>query len=281
MRNSCLGDASFWRASQSLFAVELLDPYESLRKRRGGELSRVNAPIAPKANALLAALPEVVYRRLLPHLEARVLRPGEPLNPADGSVEFAYFPATSIVALLYDVDGAPLRANAWPVGREGMLGISQVLGVPKFVTHAEVLIGGTAFRLSATSLLAELQRASALKNLLLRYAFALITQASQLGVCSHYHSVEQQHIRFLLRAFDGAGSEQIDLTHQRIAELLGVRRVSITRAAGKLQTDDLIEYVRGRVTLINRKKLEERSCVCTAIIRRAFDDVSGWALNPA
>jgi CRP-like cAMP-binding protein len=241
----------------------------------------VNAPIAPKANALLAALPEVVYRRLLPRLEATVLRPGEPLFPPDGNVEFAYFPTTSIVAVLYDVDSAALRVNAWPVGREGMLGISQVLGVPNFVTRAEVLIGGTAFRLPAASLLAELQRTSALKDLLLRYAFALITQASQLGVCSHYHTVEQQHVRFLLRSFDGVSSEQIDLTHQRIADLLGVRRVSITRAAGKLQADKLIEYVRGRVTLINRKKLEERSCVCTAIIRRAFDDVSGWALNPA
>jgi CRP-like cAMP-binding protein len=224
---------------------------------------------------LLAALPDVVYRRLLPRLEARALRPGEPLLPANESVEFAYFPTTSIVALLYDVDSAGLRANAWPVGREGMLGIAQVLGVPNSVTRAEVLIGGTAFRLPAASLLAEFQRASALKNLLLRYAFALITQASQLGVCSHYHTVEQQHVRFLLRAFDGVSSERIDLTHRRIAELLGVRRVSITRAAGKLQADDLIEYVRGRVTLINRKKLEERSCVCTAIIRRAFADVPG------
>jgi hypothetical protein len=233
----------------------------------------MDAVANPKANALLAALPEAAYRRLLPDLEATTLRDGETLLGPPRSMKFAYFPTSSIVASLYEVDGAGAPVKAWPVGREGMLGISLFLGVPEFVSRADVQIGGSAFRLSAAALLAEFRQAGALQQLLLRYVFALITQASQLGVCSHYHPLEQRLCRFLLRAFDRVGGDEVGLTQQRIANLLGARRVSVTQAAKQLQADDLIEYVRGRVRLLNRKKLEERSCVCTAIIRRAFEAV--------
>jgi hypothetical protein len=228
----------------------------------------------PKANALLAALPEAAYRRLLPDLEATTLRDGEALLPPTGSMKYAYFPTSSIVALLYDVDHAGTPVKAWPVGREGMLGISLFLGVPKFVSRADVQIGGAAFRIPAAALISEFRQAGMLQQLLLRYVFALIQQASQLCVCSHYHPVEQRLCRFLLRSFDRIGGNEIGFTQQRIATLLGARRVSVTQAARRLQADDLIEYVRGRVTLVNQKKLEERSCVCTAIIRRAFEAVA-------
>jgi CRP-like cAMP-binding protein len=151
-----------------------------------------------------------------------------------------------------------------------MLGISLFLGAPKFVTRADVQIGGSAFRLPAAALLAEFRQAGALHQLLLRYVFALITQASQLGVCGNYHPIEQRLCRFLLGAFDRIDGDEIGFTQQRIAGLLGVRRVSVTQAAMRLQSDELIEYVRGRVRLLNRKLLEQRSCVCAAIIRRAF-----------
>jgi hypothetical protein len=150
----------------------------------------MDLPSSARDNALLAALFEAAYCRLLPDLEATTLR----------------------------------------VGREGMVGISLFLGVQKLDNQADVQIGGTAFRLPAPALLAEFRRASALQHLLLRYVFALITQASQLGVCNHYHSVEQRLCRFLLRAFEHVGGEQTDLTQGRIARLLGVRRVSITIA---------------------------------------------------
>jgi hypothetical protein len=228
----------------------------------------------PKANALLAALPEAAYRRLLPDLEATTLRDGEALLPPTGSMKYAYFPTSSIVALLYDVDHAGTPVKAWPVGREGMLGISLFLGVPKFVSRADVQIGGAAFRIPAAALISEFRQAGMLQQLLLRYVFALIQQASQLCVCSHYHPVEQRLCRFLLRSFDRIGGNEIGFTQQRIATLLGARRVSVTQAARRLQADDLIEYVRGRVTLVNQEKLEERSCVCTAIIRRAFEAVA-------
>jgi hypothetical protein len=228
----------------------------------------------PKTNRLLAALPKAVYRRLLPNLEATMLRDGEALLAPDGSMKYAYFPTSSIVSLYYD-DAKDTVANAWPVGREGMLGISLFLGVPKFIKRAEVHIGGPAFRLPAATMLAEFRRAGALEKLLLRYVSALITQASQLGMCGSYHPIEQRLCRFLLVAFDGIDGNEIVLTQQRIAGLLGVRRGSVTQAATQLQADELIEYVRGRVRLINRQKLEARSCVCTGVIRRAFAAVSG------
>jgi hypothetical protein len=234
----------------------------------------MDAAANPKANALLAALPEAAYRRLFPDLEATTLHDGEALLAPTRSMKYAYFPTSSIVALLYDVDHAGTPVKAWPVGREGMLGISLFLGVPKFVTRADVQIGGAAFRIPSAALMSEFRQAGMLQQLLLRYVFALITQASQLCVCSHYHPVEQRLCRFLLRSFDRIGGNEIGFTQQRIANLLGARRVSVTQAAKRLQSEDMIEYVRGRVTLINQKKLEERSCVCTAIIRRAFEAVA-------
>jgi CRP-like cAMP-binding protein len=230
------------------------------------------AGATPKANALLGSLPGAVYKRLLPQLEATRLRHGDTLLTPGKSMKYAYFPTSSIVALLHEVDAAGTMARAWPVGREGVLGISVFLGVPDFVRQVDVEIGGTAFRIPARALLAEFRQGGALQKLLLRYVFALITQASQLGICGNYHPIEQRLCRFLLCAFDRVGDE-LGITQERLAHLLGVRRVSITKAAMQLQQDDLIEYVRGHVTLVNRKKLEQRSCVCAGIIRRAFEAV--------
>ncbi len=227
-----------------------------------------------KANALLAALPEAVYRRLLPKLEPTTLRAGDVLFRSGGNVKFAYFSHQQHRRVdVWRGRGRGL-AKAWPVGREGMLGISVFLGVRRLDCQAEVQVGGDAFRLPAAALMAEFRQAGALQYLLLRYVFALITQASQLGLCNRDHSIEQRLCRLLLLAFDRVGAEEIEFTQQRIAALLGVRRVSINQAAIKLQRDDLIEYVRGRVRLINRKRLEQRSCACSGIIARAFAAVA-------
>ncbi len=232
----------------------------------------MNAGATPKANALLAALPAAAYRRLLPQLEATKLRHGDILLTPGKTMKYAYFPTSSIVALLDEVDAAGTMAKAWPVGREGMLGISVFLGVPDFVRQVDVEVGGTAFRIPARALLAEFRQGGALQRLLLRYVFALITQASQLGICGNYHPIEQRLCRFLLCAFDRVGDE-LGITQERLGLLLGVRRVSISKAAMQLQQEHLIDYVRGRVILVNRKKLEQRSCVCAGIIRRAFATV--------
>jgi CRP-like cAMP-binding protein len=233
-----------------------------------------SAAPAAMTNALLAALPRTVYRRLLPDLQVSTLQPGEVLYRSNTRMKFAYFPTNSIIAVMYGTDDAGSMAKAWPVGREGMLGISLFLGVERLDNQAQVQVGGTAFRLPAAALVAEFQQAGALQRLLLRYAFALIMQASQLGVCSHCHPVEQRLCRLLLLAFDRVGAREIDLTQQHIAQLLGVRRVSITHAAMALQRNRAIEYVRGRVRLIDREKLAERACGCAGIIARGFAAVT-------
>lgn len=225
-------------------------------------------------------MPEAAYRRLLPDLETSTLRVGETLFRPAGRLQYAYFPTTSIVKLSYAVGEDGAMAKAWPVGREGMVGISLFLGGSKRDNRADVQIGGVALRLPASALLAEFKRAGALQHLLLRYVFALVSQASQLGLCSHYHPIEQRLCRFLCLLFDRVVSNDVVITHERIAELLGVRRVSITHAALHLHAAGVIDYQRGHVRLVSRTKLEDRACPCAAIIRRAFASVTPPAPHP-
>jgi hypothetical protein len=232
------------------------------------------SPVTPKANKLLAALPAAAYRRLLPDLEPSTLRAGETLFRPAGRLQYAYFPATSIVALSYAVAEDGAMAKAWPVGREGIVGISLFLGGSKGDNRADVQIGGVAFRLPASALLTEFKRVGALQHLLLRYVFALVTQASQLGICSHHHPIEQRFCRFLSLLFDRVSGDEVVITQARIAELLGVRRESITSAAVDLHAAGVVEYWRGHIQLVSRAKLEARACPCAAIIRRAFASVT-------
>jgi CRP-like cAMP-binding protein len=232
------------------------------------------AAASTRTNSLLAALPHAAYRRLLPELQPITLHSGEVLCRANTRVKFAYFPGDSIVAAMYPTNEAGARAKAWPIGREGMLGVSLFLGVERLDNQAEVQVGGSAYRLPAAALLGEFRQAGALQQLLLRYSFALIYQASQLAVCNNYHPIEQRLCRLLLLAFDRVGATEIELTQQRIADCLGVRRVSVTRAAMGLQRDHLVDYVRGRVRLINRKGLTQRACVCAGVIARGFAAVT-------
>jgi hypothetical protein len=228
----------------------------------------------PKGNQLLAALPAAAYRRLLPDLEEVTLQVGVNLFRPSSSLRFAYFPTASIVTLSYAVEERAAMAKAWPVGREGMVGISLFLGCRDRDNRADVQFGGPAFRLSAAALRLEFGRAGALERLLLRYVFALVTQASQLGVCSHYHPTEQRLCRFLSRGFDRMDGDKLFVTQARIAVLLGVRRESITACASRLKRAGIIEYCRGQVTLIDRQKLKKRACACDEIIRRAFAAVT-------
>jgi Crp-like helix-turn-helix domain len=233
-------------------------------------LNIMPASATPKANRLLAALPEAVYRRLLPDLEVTNLRVGEALCSPAGRLQFAYFPTSSVVASYFDgaVAEAPL------IGREGMAGISLILGGPTHDNRLDVEVGGTAFRLPATSLIAEFLQAGALQKLLLRYVFARLAQGSQLGVCSRSHPIEQRLCRLLSRIFARVSGDEVALTQVRIAALLGVRRVSITNAAGHLRTAGIVDYQRGEIRLVSRKKLQERTCPCAEIIRRAFESVT-------
>jgi hypothetical protein len=232
----------------------------------------VFTPDAPKQNHILAALPAVVYRRLLPRLQPVTLPLGRKLIPARGKPRYVYFPTTSIVSLSYGVEQG-VMAKAWPVGNEGIVGISAFLDGPAGGKQAEVGVAGEAFRLDAETLRAEFRRGAELQKLLLRYVEALITQASQLGVCGHYHSVDQRLCRYLLLAFDRMPTNKLAITQQQIARLLGVRRVGITDAAGRLQEAGIIHYCRGQISLLNRRKLEARTCACYAVIRSAFESL--------
>lgn len=226
-------------------------------------------PGVPLANQLLAALPAAVYRRLLPRLEAITLAVDEVLFPISAPLRYAYFPTDGIVAVSYAVEVGTM-AVAWPVGREGMVGISSFLGAAHQDIRTTVQFSGSALRIPASALRGEFRRAGAFQHLLLRYVFALVTQASQLGLCNQYHSIDQRLCRFLSRVFDRIGGDEVWVTQDRIAMMLGVRRESITAAAVRLQQAGIIRYERGHVTLTSRKKLDERACACGGIIRRAF-----------
>jgi CRP-like cAMP-binding protein len=234
----------------------------------------VDASATPKTNRLLAALPETVYRRLLPDLEVTNLRVGETLCSPAGRLQFAYFPTSSVVASYFALKKDGAVADAPLVGREGMVGISLILGGPTHDNRVDVQIGGTAFRLPTSPLIAEFLQAGAFQRLLLRYVFARMAQGSQLGVCSRSHPIEQRLCRLLSRIFVRLSGDEVALTQERIAELLGVRRVSITNAAGHLRTAGIIDYQRGQVRLVSRKRLDERTCPCAEIIRRALESVT-------
>jgi CRP-like cAMP-binding protein len=224
---------------------------------------------APKQDHLIAALPPTVYRRLVPRLQPVTLPLGKTLLPSHSSLRHVYFPTTSVVSLSYGVEQGA-TAMAWPVGNEGIVGISAFLGGTAIGHQAEVQFAGEAFQLDAQTLKAEFQRAAELQKLLLRYVEALIAQASQLIVCGQHHTTDQRLCRWLLRTFDRVPTNELPITQQRIGRLLGVRRESITEAAFRLQGAGAIHYSRGVISLLNRRKLEARTCVCYAAIKGAF-----------
>ena len=229
-------------------------------------------PDVPKQNHILAALPAAVYQRLLPRLRPVTLPLGRTLIPSHGNPRYVYFPTTSIVSMTHGVEQG-VKAKVWPVGNEGIVGISNFLSETDADEQAEVEIAGQAFQLDAQTLGAEFQRGAALQKLLLRYVQALITQASQLGVCGQYHSIDQRLCRLLLCALDRMPTNKLAITQQRIAGLLGTRRESITEAAGRLQEAGIVHYGRGQIYLLKRRKMEARTCACYAVIRNAFDNL--------
>jgi CRP-like cAMP-binding protein len=233
----------------------------------------MSANLSPTGNRLLAALPAQAYKRLLPDLELTPLAAGETLFHPAGRLPFAYFPVSGVVTLSYALADKGPMAKGWPVGHEGMVGISLFLGEPRRDNRADVQIAGHAFRLPAKALAEEFRRAGNFQALLLRYVFALVTQASQLGLCNHRHSMEQRLCRFLSRLFDRLSDDEIALTQEQIGAMLGTRRESITEAATQLHSEGIIDYQRGHIRLLDRQKLDDRSCSCGLIIRRAFEAV--------
>ncbi len=224
----------------------------------------------PKQNHLLASLPEEVFERLSPHLELIAMPLGEVLYESGGQLQHVYFPTTAIVSLHYVMeDGA--TAEIAGVGNEGVLGISLFMGGNTTPSLATVQTAGFGFRLKGRLMMEEFNRAGPMMRLMLRYTQALMTQMSQTAVCNRHHSVEQQLSRWLLSTLDRLPSNELTMTQELIASMLGVRREGITETAGNLQRAGLISYRRGHITVLDRSKLQSHACECYAVVKNEFD----------
>jgi diguanylate cyclase (GGDEF)-like protein len=224
----------------------------------------------PQQNHLLRALPAEARERLFPHLEAVQMPSGYVLYKSGGIQDQVYFPTSSIISLMYlTANGA--TAEIAMVGKEGMVGVPLFMGGEVAPNSAIVQCPGWAYRLRGALLKREFSRAGAMQHLLLRYTQTLLTQMSQTAVCNRHHSVDQQLCRWLLMSLDRLPSNELAMTQELIANMLGVRREGVTEAAGKLQAKGLIRYRRGHITVLDRPKLERASCECYAAVRSEFE----------
>ena len=234
------------------------------------ESSFMPSPHSPKQNHLLAALPAAEFERLSPHLELVPMPLGEALYESGCRLQHVYFPTTSIVSLLYVMENGS-SAEIAVVGNEGILGIALFMGGETTPSRAVVQSAGYGYRLKAQLLKQEFNRAGPVMHLLLRYTQALITQMAQTAVCNRHHSVDQQLCRWLLLSLDRLSSDELTMTQELIANMLGVRREGVTEAAGKLQRASLIRYSRGRITVLDRPGLEHAVCECYKVVKKEFD----------
>jgi CRP-like cAMP-binding protein len=223
----------------------------------------------PNQNHLLAALLDAEYERLAPHLELIPMLLGDVLYESGGKLPHVYFPTTSIVSLHYVLENGGSSEMAG-VGNEGVLGISIFMGGNTTPSRAVVQTGGHGYRLKFHILMEEFNRAGQVMRLLLRYTQALITQMSQTAVCNRHHSVEQQLCRWLLQTLDRLPTNELTITQELIAGMLGVRREGVTEAAGKLQSYGYIRYRRGHITVLDRVGLEGKVCECYDVVKKEF-----------
>lgn len=232
-------------------------------------------PHSPRQNHLLNALPAAKYERLSPHLELVPMPLGDVLYESGDELRHVYFPTTCIVSLLYVMENGA-SAEIAVVGNEGIIGVALFMGGGTMPNRAVVQSAGYAYRLRGHLLMQEFARSGgrrngALHHLLLRYTQALITQMAQTAVCNRHHSVDQQLCRWLLLSLDRLPSNELSMTQELIANMLGVRREGVTEAAGKLQRSGLIDYSRGRITVLDRAGLEARVCECYQVVKTEFD----------
>jgi CRP-like cAMP-binding protein len=225
---------------------------------------------SPKKNRLLAAMPAADYEALLPSLEHVPMPLGQAVYESGETQGYVYFPTDCIVSLLYVLaDGA--TAEIAVTGNEGLVGIALFMGGETTPSRAVVQSAGHGFRLRALLLKKEFERGGSLQHLLLRYTQALITQMTQTAVCNRHHSVDQQLCRWLLLSLDRLRDNKLVMTQELIANMLGVRREGVTEAAGNLQAEGLIEYSRGKITVVDRPRLEARVCECYGVVKREYD----------
>lgn len=230
-------------------------------------MSRSSTPIT---NDILAALPEEEMSRIKDDLELIELPLGTVLYESGETLKNVYFPTDAIVSLLYVMEEGD-SAEIAVVGKEGVVGVSLFMGGESTPSRAVVQSAGWAFRLKAPLMKSEFDRAGILMHLLLRYTQALITQMSQTAVCNRHHSLDQQLCRWLLLSLDRLTGDELVMTQELIANMLGVRREGVTQAALNLQKAGLISYARGRIKVLDRQGLEERTCECYAVVKNEYD----------
>ena len=223
--------------------------------------------VPPTQNRILAALPAADYQRLLPELELVELPLGHAVYESGGRLEYVYFPVEGIVSLLYVTQGGS-SAELAVIGCEGMFGVSLFMGVETAPNRGVVQSACKAYRLPARVVKARFAEGGALQLILLKFTQALITQISQTAVCNLHHSLDQQLCRWLLLSLDRLPRNDLQMTQELIANMLGVRRQGVTESAGKLEREGLITYKRGVITVLDRAGLENRVCECYSVVRR-------------
>jgi CRP-like cAMP-binding protein len=224
----------------------------------------------PRENHILDALPAEERDRLFPHMQLIEMSLGMSVYESGDVQRYIYFPTDSIVSLLYVLKNGA-SAEIAVVGNEGAIGVALFMGGETTPSRAIVQSAGSAYRLSRRGLKEEFDRHGQMLHLLLRYTQSLITQMAQTAVCNRHHSVDQQLCRWLLLSLDRLSGMRLDMTQELIANMLGVRREGVTAAAGKLQALGVIKYARGRITVIDRPKLEELSCECYGVVKQETD----------
>lgn len=223
----------------------------------------------PRQNHLLAALPDNDYQRLVPYLELVSISKDDVGLELSGALTYVYFPTTTILSLICVMeDGA--SAETAVIGNDGMVGVTFFMGGSSTSCQTVVQNVGFAYRVKKNYLIQEFDRSSTVRNVILRYTLELMGQIAQTAVCNRHHSVEQQLCRWLLSNLDRLQSNELNMTHELIANTLGVRREGITEAAGKLRNEGLIQYNRGHITVLDRKRLEKRSCECYSVVKNAM-----------
>jgi CRP-like cAMP-binding protein len=225
-------------------------------------------------NRLLASLPADEYARLLPRWQQVSFSLGEVVYEFGGHLDYVFFPTNSIVSLLYTMENGT-SAEMGLTGNDGVVGIALFMGGGTMPNRAVVQSAGGALRMKAKVLQDEFAMGGKFQQLLLRYTQALITQISQTAVCNRLHSVEQQLCRWLLLSHDRVKADELIMTQELIADMLGVRREGVTVAAGRLQDSGAISYVRGHIKILNRQKLEETVCECYGVVRDEFARLLG------
>jgi CRP-like cAMP-binding protein len=219
---------------------------------------------------LLAAMPDDEWERLKPFIEPVEMPLGHVLYESGRTLSHVYFPTTAIVSLLYVLEDGS-SAEIAVVGLEGVVGISLFMGGESTTSRAVVQSAGTGYRMRSQVIKDEFNRAGPVLHLLLRYTQALITQMAQTAVCNRHHSLDEQLCRWLLLSLDRLPGNELVMTQELIANMLGVRREGVTEAALKLQAADLIRYARGHITVLDRPGLEQRTCECYAVVKKEYD----------